>query len=490
MSHTALILGDQLSHANPALQGAERVVLVESRALMARRRYHRQRRHLVLSAMRHFARELVQEGREVVYKRADDYADGLEGERDVVCAEPNTWTARTALEPLGVSFRESRQFLTRPEDFRRWADSRKRVRMEDSYREQRVRLGLLMDGDEPAGGRWNFDRANRKPARGDLTAPPAWTATEDEIDEEVRRDLDAMDLPTYGHDGPRRFPATAAEARAALDDFLEHRLKWFGPWQDTMVPGRSTLFHSRLSAAYNLWLLDPLEAARGAEERYRRGEAPIESVEGFVRQVIGWREYVWGMYWWRREEWTTDNALGAHGPLPEAFHTGETEANCLRTVVRELQEEGWVNHIQRLMVLGQLNMLLGTDPQEVIRWFHASFIDGAEWVMAPNAAAMALHADGGVMFTKPYAAGGNYIDRMSGYCKGCRFNPRQRTGDDACPFTTLYWSFLDEHEERWRENRRMRGPLRTLANFDAGERDAIRERAEVARAELGVAPPT
>ena len=484
MGRTALVLGDQLSLENPALEGADRVLLIESTAAMARRRYHRRRRHLVLSAMRHHAAHLRERrGLEVTERRgAASFADGLRGERDVVCALPNSRAARETLAAHGVAFVPSSMFLTDPDDFARWAERRRRVRMEDFYREQRVRHGILVeDGDEPAGGRWNFDRENRRPATKGLTGPEPWTPVEDEIDEEVRRDLDRLGLPEHGADGSREFPATRAEARAALRHFVAHRLRDFGPWQDTMVPGHAAMHHARLSTALNLWLLDPLEVARAAEQAYRDGDAPLASVEGFVRQVIGWREYVWGMYWWREDRWPRANALDARKAVPRAYLDAETDANCLRTVAGEVREHGWANHIQRLMVLGNLGLLLGVRPQALSEWFHASFVDGAEWVMAPNVIGMALHADGGAMMTKPYAAGGNYISRMSGYCEGCRFDPRRRTGEDACPVTALYWDFIARHRDRWAENHRTRNIVSALDRMDPGELEDVRSRARAAK---------
>ena len=478
MGHTALVLGDQLSHGNPALAGADRVLLVEARASLARLPHHRQRRHLVLSAMRHFAAELRERGEVEVDERrgVERFADVLREERGVVCAEPNSAPTRRWLERRGVRFVPSRQFLTPPNEFAEWARGRKRLVMEDFYRGQRRRHRLLLaPGGKPAGGRWNFDKANRRPPRDGLEAPPPWLPEEDDIDAEVRRDLDAMGLDEWGEDAPRAWPATAAEARAALEDFVAHRAAQFGPWQDAMVPGAPWLFHSRLSSSLNLWLLDPLDACRAVEAAHRDGRVPIESAEGFIRQVVGWREYVWGMYWLREGAWRTDDALGAGLPLPPVFWTGETDANCLRECVTDVRERAYAHHIQRLMVPGNLMLLLGVRPWEAVEWFQAAFIDGAEWVMAPNVAGMATWADGGVMMTKPYAAGGNYIDRMSRYCAGCVHEPR------TCPVTALYWDWTAAHRDRFAGNRRMRMPLRTLARMGPETLAAHRERAAAFR---------
>ncbi|MBA2517473.1 MAG: cryptochrome/photolyase family protein [Solirubrobacterales bacterium] len=475
MGHTALILGDQLSHSNPALEGADRVLMIESRVALDRLRYHRQRRHLVLSSMRHFAAELLDRGELEVVERRDvgSMADVLGDFDDVVCAEPNSLHARKPLEHRGVSFVPSRQFLTAPEDFAAWADGRRKLVMEDFYREQRRRFGLLLDErGKPEGGRWNLDKENRTPARDGLTAPVPWLPEEDEIDAEVRRDLDAMGLVEAGQDGPRLWPATGAEARIALDDFVANRLAGFGPWQDAMVSGERWLYHARLSSSLNLWLLDPLDACIAVQDAYRAGGVPLQSAEGFIRQIIGWREYIWGMYWLRGEDWRSDNALGAQRPLPEAFWTGETDAECLRSTLRDVSETAYAHHIQRLMVLGNLMLLLGVRPWEAVEWFQASFIDGAEWVMAPNAAGMATFADGGAMMTKPYAGGGNYIDKMSTYCRDCRYEPR------SCPVTALYWDFMARHAEDFSSNRRMRLPLNTLGRMDPARLAALRQQAD------------
>jgi (6-4)DNA photolyase len=450
---------------------------------------HRRRAHLVLVAMRRFAAELRAGGEVEVLERrgAASFADGLHGLRDVVCAAPNSAGARRGLGRLGVRLVASNQFLTDPDDFAAWARGRRRVVMEDFYREQRRRFGVLLDEDgQPEGGRWNFDAENRRPPpRAGFDAPVPWRPAEDAVDADVRADLDAAGIELFGADGPRRFAATPAEARSALASFVADRLPSFGPWQDAMVPGRRVLFHSLLSAPLNLGLLEPLEAIRTAERAYRRGEAPLASVEGFVRQILGWREYVWGTYWLRRDRWPHESKLGARAPLPRAYWGEPSGWNCLDSVVAGVRADAYAHHIERLMVLGNIALLAGIEPWATVRWFQGAFIDGAEWVMAPNAAGMALFADGGEMMTKPYAAGGNYINRMSGYCAGCRYRPNVRTGPEACPVTALYWDFVDRHRERLAANRRTRSSVRTLDRFDPGEREGIRARARDARAELG-----
>lgn len=479
---------------NPALEGAERVVMIESQAILGRGPIHRARAHLVLSAMRHFAEELRGRGLEVVEHRgAVSLEAALEAEEgEIVCAQPNRTEAAAALTAHGVRLIASNQFLGSPEQFSQWAEGRKALTMEPFYREQRRRFGLLVDGDgEPAGGRWNFDAENRKPPKSGLEAPAAWRPSEDQIDEQVRADLADCEFELWGEDEPRRFAVTAAEAQLALDDFVEHRLPQFGVWQDAMVPGDSFLFHALLSVPLNLGLIEPLEVAQAVQAAWQDGHAPIEAAEGFIRQVIGWREYVWGMYWLRSEQWPSDNALEATAPLPAAYWGEPSGWACLDGVVDGVRRHGYANHIERLMVLGNIAMLAGLEPWEVVGWFERAFVDGAEWVMAPNAAGMALYADGGAMMTKPYAAGGNYIHKMSGgaWCASCQYSPKKRTGEDGCPVSALYWDFIGRNEDRFAGNHRMAMPVRGWQKFDAAEQHAIKGRAALARDELaGLSP--
>lgn len=491
MGHTALILGDQLMRDNPALDGADRVVVVESLGRLARRRLHRRRAHLVLTGMRCLVRDLQAGGAEVDHRREAESIPSVvrklvrAGEQ-VVCAEPNDPSGRARLLGAGAELRDSNQFLVGSEAFAAWADGRRSLRMEDFYREQRLHHRVLLDEDDaPSGGRWNFDQDNRQPPKAGLSAPEPYLPDEDEIDEEVRRDLDRWTadgrIDLWGDDGPRQFAVTPDEASRALESFIDTRLRWFGPWQDAMVDGERTLYHSLLSVPLNLGVLEPLRVVRAAEQAYRDGDVPIQSAEGFVRQVLGWREFVHGVAHLRRRDWPDQNALEATAPLPEAFWGSKSGWACLDTTVESVAATGYAHHIERLMVLGNTMLLAGVEPWAAIRWFQTAFVDGAEWVMAPNAAGMALYADGGGMTTKPYAAGGNYVNRMSEHCGGCQFDPRRRTGDDACPLTALYWDFLDRHRERLAGNRRLAMPLRSLAKISPDELDAIRRRARHAR---------
>jgi deoxyribodipyrimidine photolyase-related protein len=497
---TVWVLGDQLSRRHGPLGGSApgdcRVLFVESAALVRGQRWHRQRLHLVLSAMRHLAEELRAAGFEVDYRRSADLASGLAAHRAdhpgsrVLAARPSSIDGNDRLVALGVELVEHDFFLTDATDFAHWADTRTQMRMEDFYRWQRRRLDVLMDGDEPAGGDWNFDHDNReRPPKDGRSWPGVTRFPLDEIDRGVLADLDADPRVTCWGDGPDGlWPVTRDQALVRLAEFVEHGLAPFGPHEDAMLAGEWKLAHSVLSSSLNLGLLHPEEVVRAAEVRYREGGAPINSVEGFVRQVIGWREYVWCLYWYWGADYRTRNAHGARRPVPPSF-TGEasTEMACVEATVAGLHARAYGHHIQRLMVLGNLALTAGIEPWALSEWMRVTFIDGAEWVMVPNVIGMALHADGGQMATKPYASGGAYLNRMSDYCRDCRFDPTTRTGEDACPFTSLYWDFLARNEAELATNHRMARQLagmRRLADLEATRTRAAEVLERLDRGEL------
>ena len=470
---TIWVLGDQLNRRIGALRdavpGQDRVLLVESRAKLDGVR-HRQRTHLVVTALRRFAAELAAEGFEVDLRPAPTMAAGLAAHRrdlrpgQVVATEPNSWAARAALARAGVATVRSDQFLCHPDDFARWADGRggRRLRMEDFYRWQRTRLGYLMDGEgEPAGGRWNYDVENREPPP--KVGSPWPDPVRSELDDVDRAVLAEIGAAGFGDDPAGWWPTDRAQALARLRHAVDVVLPMFGPHEDVVVERSWHVAHTLLSPAMNIGLLLPGEIADVAEEAYRAGRVPIASAEGFVRQVIGWREYVWGTYWRAMPGYRDRNELAAHAPLPAAFRDpSATEMRCVRHAVEGVAERGWVHHIQRLMVFANLCTLAGVEPSEVVAWMTDSFVDGDEWVMLPNLIGMGLHADGGEMATKPYVSGGRYLARMTDHCKPCRFDPTKRTGDDACPYTTLYWDFLDRHRDRFARNPRMAQAVRGL----------------------------
>ncbi|WP_203701832.1 cryptochrome/photolyase family protein [Asanoa iriomotensis] len=450
------------------------VLLIESKSVFRRRAFHRQKAHLVLSALRHRAAEL---GDQAIFLRTDTYGEALRkvsGEPLDVC-HPTSRRAREFVRGHdGVTVLPPRGFTTSPGDFVAWADGRHgRLRMEDFYRDARRRLDVLMDGDAPAGGTWNLDAENRQPPPSSgmpVPAPPM--PVEDEIDEGVRADLDRWEsegIEFVGRDGPRLFPATRREALARLRHFVEHRLPAFGPYEDAMLAGDPWMAHSLLSAPLNLGLIDPLDAVHRAEAAYRSGAAPLSSVEGFVRQLIGWRDYIWHLYWYFGADYGAADGLRATRPVPSWFRALDAdavEARCLSDVLAGVRDRGWVHHIPRLMVLGNYALQRGWRPADLVDWFHRSFVDGYEWVMTANVVGMSQYADLGAMTTKPYAAGGAYINRMSDYCRGCRYDPRSRLGLNACPYTAGYWAFLDRNRGRLRGNARLGQAMRQLDRID------------------------
>ncbi len=433
--------------------------------------------------MRHRADEL---GGSALLLRTDTYGEALaEVGEPVRVYEPTSYAAddfvRGALASGSVTAIDPTPgFSLARDDFARWADGRRRLRMEDFYRYQRQRLDLLVEGDRPVGGHWSFDEDNREPPpRGaeTLGVPAAYRPREDEIDAAVRDDLDRWTrdegLETVGVDGPRLFAVTRREALAALERFVTARLGAFGPHEDAMLRGDWAMAHSLLSVPLNLGLLSPVEVAERAVRAHHEDGVPLASVEGFVRQVIGWREYVWHVYWHFGPAYRRRNALAARAPLPQWFRdldADHVEAACLSDVLAGVRDRGWVHHIPRLMVLGNWAAQRGYDPDELTEWFQTSFVDGYDWVMPANVVGMSQHADGGAMATKPYVSGGAYVNRMSDYCGTCRYDPKQRVGEHACPFTAGYWAFLDRTADRLEGNPRMARPLQQrhrLADLDA-----------------------
>jgi deoxyribodipyrimidine photolyase-related protein len=485
---TVWILGDQLHRNSGALRDRTpqdcRVLLVQSEAKISSKRWHRQRLHLVLSAMAHFAAELRAEGFDVDHRVAPTLLDGLRehraefGVEQVLAMEPMSWDGREMLKGAGLDPLPNDQFSCHYEAFASWAGDRRSFKMEDFYRWQRTRLGLLMDptadGAEPAGGRWNFDHDNRERPPTDGRPWPEVTPFElDDIDHSV---MEGFPDHVWGAEPAGWWPVTRAQALVRLDEFITTGLAPFGAHEDAMLGAEWKMAHSVLASSMNLGLLHPLEIAEAAEAAYREGRAPINSVEGFIRQVIGWREYVWGVYWLWMPEYRGANTLAATRPVPPAF-TGEstTDMACVSNVVRHVHDHGYAHHIERLMVLGNLALTSGVNPAAMTEWMWASFVDGAEWVMLPNVIGMALHADGGRMATKPYASGGAYINKMSDSCKACRYNPKLRVGDTACPFTTLYWDFIARNAEALAGNHRMARQVAGMKRLS--DLPAVRERA-------------
>ncbi|TCK26389.1 cryptochrome/photolyase family protein [Pseudonocardia endophytica] len=464
------------------------IVLVESSRALGRKPFHRQKLHLTLSAVRHLADQL---GDRVTHLRTATYREALtQVGRPVVVHHPTSFPAldmvrRFEKEGLVAEVRPTPTFALPQQDFDDWADGRSSFRMEDFYRSQRERFEVLMDGDQPVEGRWNFDHDNREPppkGTDTLDVKGPWRPTEDEIDEQVRRDLDQAGHPTVGEDGPRWFAVTHDEATKALRHFVTHRLGTFGPYEDAILENDWAMAHSLLSVPLNMGVLHPLEAVHAAEDAYRSGDQPISSVEGFVRQILGWREYVWQLYWYFGRGYPKRNHLRARTPLPDWFRELDSDAvtaRCLSSALEGVRDRGWVHHIPRLMVLGNHALQRGYRPAELNEWFATAFVDGYAWVMPPNVIGMSQHADGGRMATKPYSSGGAYIDRMSDHCTGCAFDPKVRVGEKACPFTAGYWQWVHRHRELLASNNRTARAVATmdrLSDLDAVlEQESARE---------------
>ena len=493
-----LVLGDQLDARSAAFEdfdpGLDAVWMAEVAEESTHVWSSKPRIALFLAAMRHFAAALRERGWTVHYSALDDPANrgtlGAELERAVQALRPTQlrmvapgdWRVlrqlRGAAAALGVELRidPDSHFFGTVAEFSGHASGRKTLRLEHFYREARRRHGVLMEGGQPAGGRWNFDADNREAFGADgPAAPPPLGFAADAITSEV---LQLVRTRFADHPGELRefdWPVTREQALRALDDFIEHRLAGFGRWQDALWPRQPWLWHSRLSAALNLKLLGAREVVARAEQAWRDGLAPLASVEGFVRQVLGWREYVRGIYWTRMPDYAQANALGARQALPGFFWTGETELACLADALRQTLDHGYAHHIQRLMVIGLFALLLGVEPRQLHQWYLAVYVDAVEWVELPNTLGMSQYADGGLMASKPYIASGQYIERMSAgsYCRSCRFDPRQRSGPRACPYTVLYWDFLQTHRERLGANPRTVMQVRNLQRIDAPALQAI-----------------
>ncbi len=430
------------------------VLLVESSRMASTTRFHKERLFYLLSAARHFAEEQQAKGFSVEYLKAIDTPSGIReakekhGNLPVVSAEPSSFKQYRQLSELGVEFVPNDFFLTSRELFVQWAGSQKTFVMENFYRLQRKRLGLLMEGDKPVGGQWNFDHDNRLPPPKNYTWPDRLEHERDGIDLEVAKELDHQPANTWA--------TTRAGALKQLDHFLDNHLVGFGPYEDAVTDDDWSLHHSLLSPYLNNGLLHASEVVAAVVDRFDKGLAPMQSVEGFIRQLIGWREYINGMYWFLGEDYRGLNGLQAERKLLPLFtDSSKTKMACVKSAVQDVEKRAWTHHIPRLMILSNLALITGTNPQQFLEWMRTQFIDAAEWVMVPNIIGMGVHADSGRLMTKPYAAGGAYISRMTTHCKGCFYDPKKRVGENACPFTTLYWDFLDRHKEEFRKNHRM-----------------------------------
>ncbi|MEM9165210.1 MAG: cryptochrome/photolyase family protein, partial [Cyanobacteria bacterium P01_F01_bin.4] len=452
------------------------------------RPYHKQKLVLVWSAMRHFAEDLKAVGWSVTYEQATDFETPLrqwiqtQNMTDLRVMEPADRPFGTFLDtlelPCDLTLVPNNHFLWSISEFSDWAKGRKSLLLESFYREGRKRYDILMEGKDPTGGQWNFDKENRKPPKGKIEPPPPLWFEPDAITQTVMDEVKASDFPTFGDLKPFRWAVNREQALQVLDNFIQVRLNTFGPYQDAMVTGEDTMWHALLSPYLNIGLLHPLEVIEAVEKAYHEADLPLNSIEGFIRQVLGWREYMHGLAHTVSEDYPDKNWFGHTHPLPEFFWTADTPMNCLHQTLDQVKRTGYAHHIQRLMILSNFALIAGLSPQAVEDWFHATFIDAYDWVMQTNVIGMGLFADGGILATKPYAASANYINRMSDYCKGCQYNPKARIGDNACPFNALYWNFLDRHRDKLQSQGRMNFILKNLDRMSAEERAEIRQIAE------------
>ena len=457
----------------------DRVLLVEVMEEATYVRHHKKKIAFLFSAMRHFAEELRNSGWTVDYVTLDapentsafrtEVARTIEqfDPEKLIITEAGEWRVQEEIKSwetslsVPVEVLEDRRFICSHTEFQTWASGRKQLRMEYFYREMRRKTGLLMDGDQPVGGKWNFDAENRKPAKADLFMPSPHRVTPDAITEDVLTLVAERFVDHFGDLEPFWFGVARSDALAALDHFIETALVNFGDYQDAMLEGEKFLYHSVLSLYLNAGLLDPLEMCQRVEAAYLAGDAPLNAAEGFIRQIIGWREYVRGIYWLKMPDYVEQNFFGNTRSLPEFYWTGDTDMACMRAAITQTKEEAYAHHIQRLMVTGNFALVAGIDPKEVHEWYLAVYADAYEWVELPNTLGMSQFADGGLLGSKPYAASGNYIHKMSDHCKNCRYDVKQKTGADACPFNPLYWDFLIRNQDKLKSNPRMAQMYRT-----------------------------
>ena len=500
MSRLRIILGDQLSFGISALVGLDPerdiVLMMEVMEENTYVPHHKQKIVLVLSAMRHFADELRQTGVTVDYVTLEDpentgdlttelrRAVARHTPDRVMVTEPGEWRVLKKVEGwadsigLPVEIRSDDRFFASHTRFAAWAQGRRGWRLEHFYRDMRREHAILMEGDKPAGGAWNFDAENRKPLPASIFPPTRLRFLPDETTQAVIELVERRFSDHFGGTEDFGWPVNRQDALRALSDFIEVGLARFGDYQDAMKAGAPFLFHSLLAPALNLGLLSPREVCEAAEGAWRSGAAALNAVEGFVRQILGWREYVRGVYWSLMPKYGDRNALQATRRLPAFYWTGDTSMRCLSEVVKDTARHAYSHHIQRLMVTGNFALLAGVSPREIERWYLAVYADAIEWVEMPNTLGMAGFADGGQMASKPYAASGAYIDRMSDFCSGCAYDVKQKTGPNACPFNYLYWAFLIRQKERLSNNPRLAMPYRTLAGWTTERQAAILVEAE------------
>ncbi len=497
MTTLRLILGDQLHQDISSLKGCDKendiIFMCEVWEEATYVQHHKKKIAFLFSAMRHFSRELKEAGFQVRYTQLDDEdnAGSFKGEiervvkergiKNIIVTEAGEYRVLQDMQSWGEAFgvdvdiRANDHFLCTHEDFKNWAEDRNELRMEYFYREMRKKYNILLtDEGKPVGGEWNYDSENRKTPKGALDIPDTYHAQTDDITSDVLKLVGAKFKDHFGDLEPFHFAVTRDQALYALDKFVSERLNNFGDYQDAMVQGEPWMYHSHLSFYINCGLLTPMECIEKAQAAYYDKTAPLNAVEGFIRQILGWREYIRGIYWMKMPGYEAENFLDATRKLPSFYWDANTQMNCLKQCVSETKENAYAHHIQRLMVLGNFALIAGLSPEEVNEWFLIVYADAYEWVEMPNVTGMILYADGGVLASKPYASSGAYINKMSDYCKGCKYKVTKKNGPEACPFNYLYWDFIDRNEDKLKGNHRMRMMYSTLKRMGDEKLDAVR----------------
>lgn len=489
------IFHHQLTHGLPSLKLTDPdkalVLMGEFESVWKEPKHHKKKIAFLLAAQRHFAKELEEKGFSVIYKYLDEKEKNKSWKEEIkallkkqsitkiVVTHPADYHELHAIQSwekeLGVSVQivEDDRFLCTKEEFSSWAKGRKQLRMEFFYREMRKKYDILIDGRDPVGGQWNYDAENRKPPKEGLKVPSPHTYSPSPIAKEVMHLVEKHFGDHFGEMEPFYFALTRERALKVLEVFIEQRLPFFGDYQDAMIEGEPWMYHSHLSFYINAGLLLPLECIKAAAKAYDEKKAPLNAVEGFIRQIMGWREYVRGIYWLKMPEYAQVNFLEAKRPLPSFYWDGNTEMNCLKQCIQETKQNAYAHHIQRLMVLGNFALIAGIDPSDVNEWFWVVYADAYQWVELPNVSGMILFADGGYLASKPYAAGGSYINKMSNYCKGCKYKVSKKNGSDACPFNYLYWNFLMKNQKKLEGNQRLAMMYSLIRKMDKEKKEEI-----------------
>ena len=497
MKSIILILGDQLSENIAALKACNQeqdlVLMCEVINECTTPKHHQKKIVYILSAMRHFASQLKNSGYNVEYVKLDDKDNSGSFASEITriskkyqitnikVTDPGEYRVLTDLKEIkdiNLEVLEDNRFLCSKDEFKKFASTKNKLIMESFYRYMRLKHKILVEGDKPVGGKWNFDSENRKPPKSDMNLPKIAAIKPDEVTQDVIKLVQDKFSDHFGDIEPFNLAVTRSQAFEALDDFIDNRLENFGHFQDAMVEGEDYLYHSNLGLYLNNGLLDPLEVIKKVEQKYHDANIELNSVEGFIRQILGWREFVRGIYWLNMPKYKELNFLSAKNKLPKFYWDGKTDMNCIKECVRNTKQNAYAHHIQRLMVLGNFALIAEIDPKEVNEWYLLVYYDAYEWVEMPNVSGMVLFADGGILATKPYAASGSYINKMSNYCKNCSYDVKLKEGEGACPFNYLYWNFLMNNKDKFENNHRMRMIYKVLEKFTPDKISQIKSDSE------------